>query len=408
MSTVLAILRAPAERRTWREYGYALATLLPAAPAFALALVGVVASVLSLLAVGLPILAATLGLARLSIGYFRAPARAILGWDWPSPRRLTARGLLKRIQALLGDGAAWRALLYCFVKLPLTAFTAYIGTVAVGAGLAALTYPGWWFLSPTGLGAMDNHTWPQTWILAGQGVAALLVFPWFVRLLVGADRALTGKLLAPDPDHERIADLEERRATIAADASATLRRIERDLHDGTQARLVSLGLMLSRLEPKVSDPKARDIVKVAGRTVTDGLDELREIIRGMHPPALNDGLATALATLASRSPIPTHFSEDLDITPSGAEATTLYFTATELLTNIVRHAHATKVDIRLADTDDSIELVVRDDGRGGARPLASQTGLAGLRRRVRALDGDLSIDSPEGGPTTITLTLPKG
>jgi signal transduction histidine kinase len=133
-----------------------------------------------------------------------------------------------------------------------------------------------------------------------------------VRLLVGADHALVGKLLAPDPDHERIADLEEGRATIAADATATLRRIERDLHDGTQARLVSLGLMLSRLEPKVADPQARDIVNVARRTVTDGLDELREIIRGMHPPALDDGLATVLATLASRSPIPTHLSADLD------------------------------------------------------------------------------------------------
>jgi signal transduction histidine kinase len=407
MSTLAVLLRAPIERRTRREFAYALATLLPAVPPFALALVGLIATALSVVAVGLPVLVATLAVGRLTIGYFRAPARAILGWDWPSPRPVGGRGVFGRGVAVLRDGAAWRALLYSVVKLPLTAVTAYLGTIAVVVGLAAVTFPAWWFVSSDGFGAISDSSWVDAWAFAVQGAAVLLLFPWFVRLLVGADRALASKLLAPDPARERIADLEESRAAIAADATATLRRVERDLHDGTQARLVSLGLMLSRLESKVADPQARDIVTDARRTVTDGLEELRDIIRGMHPPALDDGLATALATLAARSPIPTQFSDHLHGRPSDAEATTLYFIATELMTNVARHAEATKVDIRLADTDVFIELVVRDDGRGGARPSTSDSGLAGLRRRARALDGDLLIDSPDGGPTTITVTLPR-
>jgi signal transduction histidine kinase len=407
MSVMLAVLRAPVARRTRREYGYVLATLVPAVPAFVLALVGLVAGVLSLVGLGLPLLAAVLAVARRSIGVFRVPAKAILGWDWPSPPRLDAGGPRRRIGAILGDRAAWRALLYCALKLPLAAATAYVGTVALLMGLMALTLPVWWFVSSDGFGALDDRSWLQTWLLAGEGAVVLLVFPWFVRALVAVDHALARRLLAPDRDRDRIADLEQSRTTIAADATATLRRIERDLHDGTQARLVSLGLMLSRLEPRVTDPHARDIVGDAKRTVTDGLDELREIIRGMHPPALDDGLPTALATLAARSPIPTGFTDRLRTRPSDAEATTLYFSATELLTNVARHAGAATVQITLADDDHETVLVVHDDGRGGARVSTTHTGLAGLRRRARALDGDLSIDSPDGGPTTITVTLPK-
>jgi signal transduction histidine kinase len=405
---VPAILRAPIEPRTRREYLYVMATLLPALPAFALALAGLVASVLSLVGVGLPLLAGVLAVARLGIGYFRAPARAILGWDWDLPRPLSARGPWKLFRALLRDTAAWRALIYCFAKLPLTAVAAYIGTVALAVGLAAVTFPVWWFGSRTLFGLLEARSWPETWILAVQGAVVLLAFPWFVRLQIVIDRALTRTLLAPDADRERIATLEESRATIAADATATVRRIERDLHDGTQARFVSLGLMLSRLEPKVTDPQARAIVDAARRSVTEGLDELREIIRGMHPPALDDGLPTALATLASRSPVPTRFRDELHARVSDAGATTLYFTAAELLTNVVRHADATAVDVRLAEIGDAIVLVVHDDGRGGARALDAHSGLAGLQLRARALDGELSIDSPEGGPTTIRMTLPRG
>jgi signal transduction histidine kinase len=123
---------------------------------------------------------------------------------------------------------------------------------------------------------------------------------------------------------------------------------------------------------------------------------------------LDDGLPTALATLASRSPVPTAFSAKLDSRPSDAAAGTLYFTAAELLTNVARHAHATRADVYLAETADELILTVRDDGHGGARLSSSGTGLGGLRRRAAALDGSLALDSPDGGPTSVVMTLPKG
>jgi signal transduction histidine kinase len=142
--------------------------------------------------------------------------------------------------------------------------------------------------------------------------------------------------------------------------------------------------------------------------VTDGLEELREIIRGMHPPALDDGLPTALATLAARSAVPTEFRNQLRSRPSDAVATTLYFTAAELLTNVARHARASAACVSVAEVDGGIALAVSDDGCGGARARAGGTGLTGLRRRAEALDGFLTIDSPDGGPTTVTVVLPGG
>jgi signal transduction histidine kinase len=407
MTAVSTILHAPLSGRTRRESAYVLLTLLPAVPPFALALVGLAATGLSLFGIGLPALAAVLGLARLSVIYFRLPARTILGWDWPQPAPLGARGPFRRMSAILRDGTAWRALTYCLLKLPLTAVAAYGMTVAVVVGFTAATYPAWWFVSSTGLGLIDDRPWRQTWLLAAQGVLVLLAFPWFVRLLVSVDHTLVDRLLVPDHAGERIAMLEASRATLAADATATLRRVERDLHDGTQARLVTLGLTLSRLEAKVSDGQAIEIVRAARQDVIDALEELRDIIRGMHPPALDDGLATALATLVARSAIPVEFHNHLNRNPTDSQAVTLYFSAAELLTNVARHAEATKAEVEVTDNGDSIVLTVRDDGHGGAALSAGGTGLAGLDRRARALDGSLTIDSPPGGPTMMTMTLPK-
>jgi signal transduction histidine kinase len=407
VSTTAAILRAPFADRARRELAYAVVSLLPAIPAFALALVGLVTAALSLAGVGLPFLALTLASARRSGSMFRPFARAILDRDWPTPTPLRARGAIGCGRALLGDGAAWRALLYCLVKLPLTAATAYGGVVALLAGLLAVTAPAWWFLPWDGSGLLHSDFWAGTWWLAAQGVLVLLAGPWFVRLLVGVDGALVRALLMPPRDRERIKALEAGRDLLTADAAATLRRIERDLHDGTQARLVSLGMTLSRLERRVEQPDVRDMIATARKVVSDGLDELREIIRGMHPPALDDGLSTALATLASRSPVPTELCDHLSTRPTGAVANALYFSAAELLTNVARHAHASKAVLSIRETSAAIVMTVHDDGRGGA-DAASGTGLTGLRRRAEAFDGTLEVRSPAGGHTSVVMTIPKG
>jgi signal transduction histidine kinase len=409
VNVIRAALRAPFAARTWRELGYAFASLLPAVPAFALALAGLITCGLSIVAIGLPLLALVLALARASGRMFRVPARAILGWDWTSPPPLGGRGPVRWMRALLGDGPAWRALLYCFVKFPLTAVTVYGGVVAVGAGTLGLTAPAWWFLSADGWGVLSSDSWAGTWSLAVQGAAVLLIFPWFVRFLVGVDRALITALLAPSRDSERVAALERSRQVLTEDAATALQRIERDLHDGTQARFVALGMMLSRLEQRLDEPATRDLVTAARTVVEDGLDELREIIRGMHPPALDDGLPTAVATLTSRSPVPAALHDRLDGTPAPAAVNTLYFAVAELLANVARHAGASRADVTLEDTGATIVLTVTDDGHGGAAiGPASGSGLDGLRRRAQALDGTLHVDSPAGGPTTVVMNLPKG
>ena len=228
-----------------------------------------------------------------------------------------------------------------------------------------------------------------------------------MRLIVTIDHALVERLLAPSRARARIAGLEASRDTLAEDATETLRHIERDLHDGTQARLVALGVALSRLETRVTDPEAPAIVITARQQVLDALEELREIIRGVHPPALDDGLPTALATLAARCPVPVDLHDELQHRPTDAQAAALYFTAAELLTNVARHAERDHARVEISDTADRIRLVVRDDGHGGASLSSAGTGLVGVERRIRALDGTITVASPPHGPTTVTVTLPK-
>jgi signal transduction histidine kinase len=401
------ILQAPIASRTWREFGYVLASLLPAIPAFALALLGAVACGLSLFTVGLPLLVGVLLLARVANRAFGWPAR-ILDWHWPAPPPVRGDGgAVRRARAILLDGTGWRALLYCFVKLPVTALAAYIAAVSLVVGLGFLTYPAWWFLTPTGLGEIDDPGWTGTWRYVLQAVGVLLVWPWFLRLLVSLDRALVRALLEPSPDRARIAELQVSRAVLAADAAGVLAGLERDLHDGTQARLVSLGVTLGRIRSRVSDSEVRALVTGAQEAVADALTELRDIVRGIHPPALDAGLPTAIATLAARSAVPVETAVELTTEPPAATASTLYFSLAELLTNVTRHAGATRARLRLAEDPQCFLLEVTDDGRGGARLDSGGTGLAGLARRAAALDGTLRVHSPPGGPTAVTMTLPK-
>jgi signal transduction histidine kinase len=395
LRTAVTALAAP---RTWRELAYALTGAVMALPTFVLALLGIVSAAWSLLTVGLPLLVGVLWLARGTIRYFRSPARALLGWDWPAPRRVGLRWLIR-------DPVGWKALAYCFLTFPIRFVAAYLGVFALFAGPLAITYPAWWFAGPS----FRDDTWANSWWLALQGVLVLLAFPWFLRLLVALDRLLAYALLAPSRDRERIAALEAGRAALQADAAALLRRVERDLHDGTQARLVALGVTLSRIEHRSTQPDVRTMAGDARAAVTDGLAELRDIVRGLHPPALDDGLEVALASLASRSAVPVDVAVHLDARPPDATASAIYFTVAELLTNVARHAHATRARVELHGDGRHLRLVVSDDGHGGAGSsgtVPSGTGLSGLARRAAALDGTLNIDSPAGGPTVVTLTLP--
>ena len=207
--------------------------------------------------------------------------------------------------------------------------------------------------------------------------------------------------------HERIEVLESTRAGAVDVQESEARRIERDLHDGAQARLVALGMNLGMAEQRlVADPEAaRGLLTEARLGVEEALRELRELARGIHPPVLTDrGLEAAIAALAHRSAIPVYVTADVSERPPAAVETAAYFVAAEALTNAAKHARASRIEVRIVREPKSLVVEVVDDGRGGADPGGA--GLTGLRQRVEALDGTLTVVSPPGGGTTLHAELP--
>ncbi|HSS91564.1 MAG TPA: sensor domain-containing protein, partial [Streptosporangiaceae bacterium] len=345
-------------------------------------------------------------------------------------RRLAARLLGERIAApppihrgrgvgvwfgaTVRDGPGWRAAAYLLVKLPVTVGELYAAFFAA-AGLANLTYPLWWPLfrnhppdvrlgpvyALTPFGALRIETFPGTFAAFAAGAAMVLAAPWAARAVSSADRWLMRGLLGPGRLAQRVADLEQSRALAVDDSAATLRRLERDLHDGAQIRLATLAMNLGMAREKLGDdasPEARELVDAAHQGAKDALIDLRNLARGIHPPALDNGLADALATLAASSAIPAELTTAIPERPAPAIETIAYFCAAELLANAAKHSYANRVTIEVAERGQMLVLRVGDDGRGGADP-ARGSGLSGLTQRVRTVDGRLEIASPSGGPT---------
>jgi signal transduction histidine kinase len=200
---------------------------------------------------------------------------------------------------------------------------------------------------------------------------------------------------------------------VVDDSAATLRRIERDLHDGTQAQLATLAMNLGQAKEKLEhrsnvpfDPTgALELVDSAHRQAKEALIELRDIARGIHPPALDVGLDAALATLVARSAVPAELHTDIRDRPTKAIETIAYFSAAELLANIARHSQAQHATVDVTTRDGALRLQVSDDGVGDALP-GTGSGLPGLHDRVRAVDGRLHVSSPAGGPTVVRVELP--
>jgi signal transduction histidine kinase len=239
-----------------------------------------------------------------------------------------------------------------------------------------------------------GYFWPVWPLLAGLiavGVNAAAL------LMTGDRTALT----------ERISTLEESRAGAVDVQEAELRRIERDLHDGAQARLVALGMSLGMAEQKLtSEPEAAaELLADARAGAGEALRELRDLARGIHPPVLADrGLGAAVRALAAASPISVTVSATVPDRPKPPVESAAYFVVAEALANAGKHSGARRVDVRILSGDGVVSVEVHDDGTGGADPAGG--GLSGLRRRVEALDGSLRVVSPPGGPTTIRAELP--
>jgi signal transduction histidine kinase len=208
---------------------------------------------------------------------------------------------------------------------------------------------------------------------------------------------------------ERARQLEERRARAVDESAARLRRIERDLHDGAQVRLAALAMTLGEIKENLAqagDDRTLALASAAHQNAKDTLTELRDLARGIHPPVLDRGLGPALGILAATSALPVTVTADLAMRPSPAIEAMAYFCAAELLANAAKHSGASQVAVGLREQDHGLLMSVTDDGPGGAR-LVPGGGLAGLLERVQTVDGRLEVHSPPGGPTTITVELPR-
>jgi signal transduction histidine kinase len=309
------------------------------------------------------------------------------------------------------DPATWRARGYFAVKLPLAVTGAVVAAAGWAGGLFYLTAPVWWWWLrqryPYAGFPFLGHVTP--FALMPIGAALLLAGPWLLHSITEADRFLIRSLLGPGSPGERIRALEESRARAVDDSAARLRTIERDLHDGTQAQLVALAMKLGLARDKL---QAGDIARVsqlvddAHRGILEAITDLRTLARGIHPPVLDGGLADALATLANRSAVPVELITDISERPTDAIETIAYFSAAELLTNVAKHSGARRATLETVHVPGLLRVRVSDDGKGGARPVP-EGGLRGLAERIRTVDGRLEIDSPRGGPTTITVELPS-
>ncbi|WP_067820744.1 sensor histidine kinase, partial [Actinomadura kijaniata] len=259
------------------------------------------------------------------------------------------------------------------------------------------------------VGGLYFDTPASSLVVAGFGLVLLAAAPWVVRAAVRADLAAARALLGVRAEAGRIRDLEESRSFAVEDTAATLRRIERDLHDGAQVRLVALTMHLAMLRetlPADAPEAVRDMVDAAHGDARAAIAELRELVRGIHPPTLDKGLDVALATLAARSPVPAEIRTELPVRPAAAIESIAYFCVAELLANAGKHAAATRVLIEAEQPGGTgLRVRVTDDGRGGARVRAGG-GLAGLSDRARTVDGTVHVDSPPGGPTVVTVVLP--
>ncbi|NUT10727.1 MAG: sensor histidine kinase [Nonomuraea sp.] len=247
-------------------------------------------------------------------------------------------------------------------------------------------------------------------VATGAGLALLALAPLLARGMAALDLSVARTLLGPSRTElgQRIETLTESRAGVIDAADAERRRIERDLHDGAQQRLVSLAMNLGLARATLTDlpDPAREAIEQAHEEAKQALKELRDFVRGLHPAVLNDqGLDAALSGVAARAPIPVRLRVDIERRVSPTIEAVAFFIVSEALTNIAKHAAATKAEVTVRRERERLRVLVHDDGCGGAR-LDGGTGLRGLAQRIDAVDGTLRLSSPFGGPTTIEVELP--
>jgi signal transduction histidine kinase len=415
---VLAAIRPVVSARTWLAVIHLLTGLVTGLGGFALATIAFVGvSLLIVPFVGLPVLAATLALCAVFGRAERARFAGLLGVRLPAPRRVLdpATSRWRRVWHALTAPARLRQLGYAALRLPLSVAEVSFVIGVWSSALAVITLPAYNGLLPQGgadLGGTVLHG-PGPMVIAGvAGLLLLLAAPQCTRGIAAADAAIARYLIGPGGRADvsaRIGELEQSRARVMNSAEAERRRIERDLHDGAQQRLVALAMDLGRARARFADDPeaARAILDQAHADAKDALAELRNLVRGVHPPVLTDrGLDAALSGLAAISSVPVAVHVEPAARPSASVEAIAYFVVAEALTNIAKHARATRAEVSVVRRGDVLRVVVSDDGIGGADPRGQ--GLSGLADRVAGVDGSLSVTSPAGGGTVIEAALPCG
>ncbi|MBO1417972.1 sensor domain-containing protein [Streptomyces sp. FH025] len=395
-----------------------------------LAVLLVVGTGLSVVGIGLPLL--------LALALAGIPAAAVQRWRLrlvepvpvPDPhRRLPGAGRRARIRTRLRERATWRELAHAGLASTVLA-TASLGCTALLllSGAFALSPLVVWALAPETVMLVPGYAVPgpaAALPFSAAGLAGLLLCAYAGALLAGAEVALARFLLGPREDDlgRQVLELTRSRARLADAFEAERRRIERDLHDGAQQQLVALSMTLGLAEyelrgreprgreeraegPGSGEERAAELVARARGEARQALEQLRSLVRGIHPQVLTDhGLAAAVAEVALHHPIPVATDFELPERLPAPVETTAYFTVTEALTNAAKHSGATAITVHGRVAAGRLVVQVTDDGRGGADPAAG-AGLAGLADRVALLRGRLMVTSPKGGPTTLRLEVP--
>ncbi len=342
----------------------------------------------------------------------RRRAAALLGVEFRvRPLGPSEGNPLKRMLAWTRSRGSWLELCYALIALPFVGFCgAVLVFTAFGVAVAFLTFPLWGWAAAGGASVLGLHVgFAAAAVLhVVVGTAALVAAPPLARGVAAVQVAMARLLLEPGANERltaRVDTLEQTRAGMVAAADAERRRIERDLHDGAQQRLVALAMTLGRAKATEDPGLSKRLLDEAHGEAKEALVELRNLARGIHPAVLTDrGLDAAVSALAARCPVPVAVDVDLPHRAGPAIEAIAYFVVAEALTNVAKHSGATRAWLTVGLEGPDLVVEVLDDGSGGADPRGN--GLTGLRDRVRAVDGALALTSPPGGGTTLRVELP--
>lgn len=409
----------------WKESAHLLLDL-----GVGIALFTIVITMLSLSAglmvtlIGLPLLVATVLGGRWIGAAERVRVRTLLDTDLPGFAPIVwAGGWWPRAKQAFVDRPGWQGLAYGVLMLPWGVFTFTVAVVAWTVAWTTVTIPLWGWISepPPAFTVNGIRFHIHGWSLVGAtalafvlGAVMVAVLPRLIHALARADAALAKALLSPNNEQlleMRVSELEVSREASVESSASELRRIERDLHDGAQQRLVSLAMNLGLAKERLKDSqdeRAKEMVSAAHDDAKQAIAELRDLVRGIHPAVLTDrGLDAAVSALVARCPVPVALHSDLPRRLSPAIEATAYFVVAEALTNIAKHSRAASASIRMTEANSRLTIEIHDDGVGGAL-VGGAGGLHGLEDRVRAVEGRLRIASPVGGPTLVLVELPCG